>query len=345
MTRKHLFLILMLIVSLFALGACGDDDGDTGTDRPDFNSSSSSGDVSSTSSSSSGDTTSTSSSGDTTSTSSSGDTTSTSSSGDTTSSGMDMSSGGETCADAPMYLGQVGAPPVPDPSSHHGGMYTATPYDASYDSGLAAVRAELDALPANTFEVTGLALDITEATVSATSYNDRGNRVFWIADGAEKFSVFFPQADAANAPSFTVKVGQKISFQVTDAEMAFGKPTITGVDATVGWTANSEDNPVYVSEHTDGPAFDIANVNQLVRVKGTLTGGGDPCDSPDATNPYRCYDLSYAGGAETVAFRTNSDFVALNDCVTYVGPLGSFSDAAQLFVDNYTFYWTLQPGE
>jgi len=73
-----------------------------------------------------------------------------------------------------------------------------------------------------------------------------------------------------------------------------------------------------------------------VRITGTLSGNGDPCDRPDAENPNRCWDLDYGYG-EPALFRTKSTFVATGGCVTYVGPLGWFDGRPQ--IDSINFSW------
>ena len=99
----------------------------------------------------------------------------------------------------------------------------------------------------------------------------------------------------------------------------------------------SEDNPVYIRDVT-GRSITAANVNENLRVTGTLS-------SPTACGAeYLCYPLNHGAG-EPVALRTNSDFVEIGSCVTFVGPLSVYEGTPQLSATNYDWLWVNHPNE
>jgi hypothetical protein len=256
--------------------------------------------------------------------------------------------GGE-CNEDLTYSGQVFAEQG-NPLSPNGGVPTTSAYSGSYDAGIEAAVAALpeageddDNTPDADNEAT-VDIEINGATVVASYFNSEGqpvpraNRQFWIQDGKAAIQIFFPAGEEGDEirmmhPDFNIKVGQKISFRATKVTNFNGVGEITGVEPG-SWALESEDNEVFIDNRT-GDSITLEDTNRLIRVTGTLTGPGTACGSD-----YLCFDLDH-GAANTIALRTNSQFVMSGDCVTFVGPVGAFGGAPQLNVAN--FDWLRSP--
>jgi hypothetical protein len=237
------------------------------------------------------------------------------------------------CGSDPFFSGQVFGTDVPNGGAPN---FVATPAefgyaDANLDEVIAAFPAE-DPTDPITLDAP---ITVTGAIVVATNYyNDAAvppsQSTFWVADANGTVEVRLDFADAANVPEFQVRVGHKINFTVTAVNSYFG----TGqIQAATGWELVDTDNLVGILERWQTPATN-ADVGQMVRVEGTITGGGSACGGSS-----KCWTLSYADGA-TLTLRSASTFIELNQCVTFVGPLGSFNDAPQLNVANFDWMWT-----
>jgi hypothetical protein len=161
----------------------------------------------------------------------------------------------------------------------------------------------------------------------------RANREFWLGDGKGYIKIFFPaEGSEGKLPPFDIKVGQTISLQALKVTNFGGVPEITDVDGAA-WSLDGEGGEVYIDDRT-GDSITLEDVNRVVRVTGTLTGG-TACGAE-----YLCYDMDF-GSANTVVLRTNSQFVQEGDCVTFVGPVGVFGGVPQLNVAN--FDWLRSP--
>ncbi|RME51614.1 MAG: hypothetical protein D6795_08060, partial [Deltaproteobacteria bacterium] len=210
--------------------------------------------------------------------------------------------------------GQIGGGDPP-----HGGVPTATPYEN--DAGIAAVLA---ATPANhNEENSGLTLPIVAATVTAV-VSFRENRQFWIED-ANGAIVFFLNA-APPEELLPITVGQKISLTVNAVKNFFDTPEITQAS---DWQLVSSGNPVHIADKT-GEDIPFEMLGQIVRVSGEITSNDGGCGGGNT-----CYTLTH--GNKTITLRTQSEFVAVGDCYTFVGPLGHFQKTPQL--DAIDFDW------
>jgi hypothetical protein len=226
------------------------------------------------------------------------------------------------------FTGQVS---IDDTAEPNGGAPRLSPYDASYDAGVGAVVAAALAANAAPFNTTE-ALTISNATVVATSfYNgssdppttaNRNN--FWIADGTGAIEVELDFADPAlDQPTFPIRVGSRISLTTTLVENNFNAPRIR---AATGWTLGDVDQEVYIYDAT--AELTAADVNRLVRVAGRIAGAGDTCGGRA-----RCWTLDTEFG--DYELRSSSTFLEPGDCVTYVGPVGIFSNAVQFNAVNF----------
>lgn len=235
------------------------------------------------------------------------------------------------CGDGVVFTGQVFVDDEPDALSPNGGAPRFEPWDASYDAGIAAL---VEAAPTSGDPITG-EWTVTEATVVATDYNSpntqRAQRSFWLGDGNATIQVFFFAEDVASQPTFSVKVGQRISGTVTSLGQYQGMAQVATADGA-SWTLESEDNEVYIRDVTGPLTADDAHA--VVRVTGTLVG----IDNPDCGGA-QCYEMVY-GDNQEIILRTGSEFTAVGMCVTYVGPVRLFSGEAQLDTQNYDWLWT-----
>ncbi len=242
------------------------------------------------------------------------------------------------------FTGQVFDREEPDPLSPDGGQASLDPYEDGYDAGLGDV---LDAIPESSEEgmnTADVVLNVTEATVVATYFNTenqpvpRANRQFWIADGSGSIQVFMfagEEGDEVRAqhPPFNIKTGQKVSFTTTQVNNFNGVPQISAIQPD-SWSLDSEDNLVYIRDiNAEGGELGIEDVNTVVRVTGTLSGG-EGCGDPSI-----CYDFDY-GADNVVTLRSSSQFIVAGDCVTYVGPVSAFNGTVQLNVANFGWLWS-----
>lgn len=238
-----------------------------------------------------------------------------------------------TCGEGVVFTGQVFADDDPEPLSPNGGAPRFEPWDETYDAGIAAL---VEAAPDAGGDPVDGEWTITDATVIATEYNNdstqRAQRSFWLADGNGKIAVFFGVDATENHPTFSIKVGQRISGTVTQLGNYNSMRQISGATGSA-WALSSEDNEVYINDVTTG-AVVADDINSVVRVTGTLTS----LDNEDCGGS-KCYTMTYNGG-ETIPFRTSSQFVELNQCVTYVGPVRGFNGQPQLDTLNFDWLWT-----
>jgi len=226
------------------------------------------------------------------------------------------------------FTGQVS---IDDTAEPNGGAPRFTPYDATYDAGVGTIVAAALAANAAPFNTTE-AFTVTNATVVATSfYNgssdppttaNRNN--FWIADGTGSIEVELDFEDPAlDQPTFPIRVGSRISFTTTLVENNFNAPRIR---SATGWTLGDVDQEVYIQDAT--AELTAADVNRLIRVAGRIAGAGETCGGRA-----RCWTLDTEFG--DYELRSSSNFLEPGDCVTYVGPVGIFSNAVQFNAVNF----------
>lgn len=178
---------------------------------------------------------------------------------------------------------------------------------------------------------------ITGAIVVATSYMNTAavppsQSNFWVADANGTVEVRLDYTNAANVPVTQIRVGHKLNFVVTAVDSYFGSGQ---VQAANSWELVEADTGVHVLERT-ATALTAADIGEVVRVEGTLTGGGAGCGGTS-----KCYDLTYANG-QVALYRSASTFLSIGQCVTFVGPLSQFSGEPQINVANFDWSWTAQ---
>jgi hypothetical protein len=178
---------------------------------------------------------------------------------------------------------------------------------------------------------------ITGAVVVATSYINSAavppsQSNFWVADSNGTVEVRLDFTNAANVPVTQIRVGHKLNFTVTAVDSYFGSGQ---VQAANSWDLVEADTGVHVLERTT-TALTAEDIGEVIRVEGTLTGGGAACGGSS-----KCYDLTYANG-QVALYRSASTFLSIGQCVTFVGPLGQFDGEPQINVANFDWSWTAQ---
>jgi hypothetical protein len=176
---------------------------------------------------------------------------------------------------------------------------------------------------------------ITGAVVVATSYMNTAavppsQSNFWVADSNGTVEVRLDFTNAANVPVTQIRVGHKLNFIATAVDSYFGSGQI---QAAASWELVEADTGVHVLERTT-TALTTDDIGEIVRVEGTLTGGGGACGGSS-----RCYDLTYANG-QVVLYRSASTLLTIGQCVTFVGPLSQFSGEPQINVANFDWATT-----
>ena len=106
------------------------------------------------------------------------------------------------------------------------------------------------------------------------------------------------------------------------------------IQAASNWTLVGEGVGVHILERTD-VLVTSANLSELVRVEGIISGGGAACGGTS-----KCFDLTYGSG-NIVTLRTASTAAAIGQCVTFVGPVRQFAGSLQLDAINFDWLATV----
>ena len=239
--------------------------------------------------------------------------------------------GPQGCGEGVVFTGQAFVADGGDPLSPNGGAPRFEPWDASYDAGIAALIA---AAPGDGDDPVVGEWTITDATVVATDFNSettqRAQRVFYLADAGGTIQTFFDSEDLDSQPSFSIKVGQRVSGTVTSLGNFNG---INQINVASDWSLESEDNEVYIRDIGD-EALTLDDLNSVVRVTGIV----DSVDNPECGGSSVCYVMTY-GTSQSVILRSSSTFLAVGNCVTYVGPVRAFAGVPQLDTLNFDWLW------
>lgn len=208
-----------------------------------------------------------------------------------------------TCELDPDFYGQINNSGV----EHGGGAPTmdALTTDAGIQAALAAFTAMEDMTQTVDLQISG-------ATVTAVGDFGADTSNFWIQDANGAMQVFLGFDNPTSEP---VAVGDKISFKITEMGNFSGHPQI---QALTDLSSDETGTAVPYLERT-GVAFEESDYNKIVRVSGTVVGGGEACGGSS-----KCWQID-TGNGNMVELRTRSEFVEIGGCLTnYVGPLGSF---------------------
>lgn len=256
------------------------------------------------------------------------------------------------------YIGQcfdgtTGAE-IPD-----GGCATLTPYDAEYDANLDDVLAALPANPDNdgvvSADLSANPIDVVEATVVATNFVSAGNplgarRTFWVADANAWIQVYLDEDEAdVELSDIPIRVGQTVSFTVTEITNYFGTPEVTRIaepESGTNVTLTCEEQFVY-AEHITDRELTSADINKMIALEGEITevvpmtvpgclndGGTEDNDSDDTS---QCVILSYGSGEEII-LSTRSPQAVVGADVDWFGPVGA-RDGQPRLTDQFNFSW------
>jgi len=253
---------------------------------------------------------------------------------DTTADTAGDTADGYVCGSAPAYSGQIFGTDAPS-----GGVPLFVNNRSEFTYGDANLDEVISQFPTVDGDPTILPTPvvITGAIVVATSYMNTAavppsQSNFWVADSNGTVEVRLDFTNAANVPVTQIRVGHKLNFIVTAVDSYFGSGQ---VQAANSWELIEADTGVHVLERT-ATALTADDIGEVVRVEGTLTGGGAACGGSS-----KCYDLTYANG-QVALYRSASTFLTIGQCVTFVGPLSQFSGAPQINVANFDWSWTAQ---
>ncbi|MEE2788092.1 MAG: hypothetical protein VX589_12185 [Myxococcota bacterium] len=247
----------------------------------------------------------------------------------------------------------------------------------NYDSGIETVLARIpppapDDSELEPIEITDLT--ISRATVVATRGTGRaiesdqiypGQGGFWIADGRGTVEVYV-SLSAETVPPFTVRVGQVISFKVTQIGRYGDRAQ---VQAATEWREHptemaftdlipAPDGSVHLYQPSE--AFAQTDVGRMVRVTGLVQGDpkgdNDPMTPESCGRDYLCWLLNYRGSdaacrqpsgelsPDCLVYRTQDQTIRPGTCVTFVGPLSAFRGVLQLEAFNPAWVYHHQRG-
>jgi hypothetical protein len=250
--------------------------------------------------------------------------------------------------------------------SHNGGNPVEASTVTLESAGLQAVydAVPVDDAPQDDFDTDDVdeslvdldtTLDVTGALVIATGRTDNdetpdvieGNDWLYLQDADTTIvlnSGFVGSAYPEDgAPAEAVKVGDKVSFTATAVRNYSGTPHVARV---TDFTIDSSGADVPFTDMT-GEDITMDSWGELIRVSGQLTADNGGCGGSAI-----CYELSHGDPAETITFRSNSQFAQVGTCVTFFGPLGAFpgpldsqggTPMAQIDEVNWGWTFTAEP--
>jgi hypothetical protein len=207
------------------------------------------------------------------------------------------------------------------------------------DAGLAAVRAAAPTTRGATNS--DLSLQVTSATVIATSFRtdgdvSRSSTVFWVEDASGSMAVRLSPFTADVAPLFDVRVGQQISFTVTEITNFNGTIQIQKAES---WTLDESDTEVYILDRT-GETLASEEAGRMVRVTGTMASGGENCGGQSL-----CWNIEHGEGTPLELRIRDNYTIAPGQCVSIVGPLGFFGEKAQVNAENFDWVFRYRLAE
>lgn len=206
-------------------------------------------------------------------------------------------------------------------------LYTTSPYDASYDAGLAAMVPYMPESSSTSF--TDLSWLVYGATVTAVSVETASCVAsVYIADA------LWTVVARDEYTCTTATVGDTVGFGTNNLGGHYGERRVPRLS---GWTILSSANPVYVRELGSGSLDYLLAFSQLTHTWGELTG----TSSYDCGTDRECYILDHNGEENLVrvpvddAFGLGPDYAG-GLCVEIVAPvsihMGADGDATFLDV-------------
>ena len=149
----------------------------------------------------------------------------------------------------------------------------------------------------------------------------------WVGDS--EVGMYVLKLSSEDAIPGSPEIGQRVNFKVERADIYQGEPQIRAIsDWEVVDLEDGEEATVPYIEITDQEITKEEHFNKIIRVGGVL--GDDPFEcgtigSGDNERQLWCFDMYYGDeGEHSVTYRSSSDFDDPGDCITFVGPVGTF---------------------
>ena len=244
---------------------------------------------------------------------------------------------GTECEINESFYGQIGTGEDQD-----GGVPTSEPLTES--AGLQevwdAVEAEIDGDIGGAEDEISLDLSSDPIEVDGAVVTAKIFRGFYVSDGDAAFYVDNRNTnDDLEVDNDDVRVGQKVSFDVTGAGTFFADPQISGL---TNWEVLEEDVEVPVEDITDEP-IEVEHMYHNVRAAVLLPPTDE--DSWDCAGDI-CYPATYGEDQQfEITMKIGEDsFWEPGECRTFVGPVstfpGYFSGDPSPQLDELNWDWT-----
>jgi hypothetical protein len=193
---------------------------------------------------------------------------------------------------------------------HSGGQPTAAADVTLADANLQEVW---DAIPGEDDDPATVDIDVTEALVIATV---DGHGRLYVQDANAVLLLWYPWADG-ESPTDPVKVGDTVSFKVTEVQNFGGTPQVSAIT-----NFSVEDSDAQVPYHAlSGEDLPTDSWGELVQVGGFVMS----IERQDCGGDSVCYELVHGDNFDkSTTLRSASSFLEVGNCVTYFGPLSSF---------------------
>ena len=239
------------------------------------------------------------------------------------------------------FFGQIG-----QEDFHEGGEPIDEPLDVS--AGLQDVMDALEGEVADedddvTIDLSDDPISVSGAVVTATNNEFQPGEIsgFYLEDADAAIYVY---NDFAGLDADQFRVGDEVSFEVTEIGTFRMNPQITGID---NWNVEYEDVGVPVHTVTDEPLEVQEDLYRIVKMAFEIpdAGEGEEC------GPATCYDVTYGDNHEfsiEIRLSNNLNYEA-GECRTFVGPLtttlegGLFGDDPLPQLEPGNFDWLSSP--
>ena len=192
---------------------------------------------------------------------------------------------------------------------------TSAPYD--FEAGIGDI---LDAAPESGAQA--ISIPVTEAVVA--NFTEYGGAIdqLWLADAAGGLQTYGVDI---NLTAADISPGDRVSFTATEITTYFGLPELTGLS---GLTVLDKDGAVSVVDGNRTAVTLEEHLNENIRGYGTLVSAPQGCGGSSV-----CAEFSF--GENTMVLRFPEALgLAEGDCVDVLAPLGIYSYAEQLNIDN-----------
>ena len=212
----------------------------------------------------------------------------------------------------------TGATPIYD--NLYGAGNTVVGENPYGDAGLSAVIA---AAPADGETIAG-EWAVTGATVIAVGYAPEGSNPdnIWFADSSGAARTY------RTDPGLVLKAGDVVDFTVTELTMYYETLELTGITGVTVtgtdkiWMLDGNATAITYAEHEQ----------QVVYAWGEVVSEDGECGGS-----YSCYTFEYGTNSANLRIQTSKGLIQ-GDCAQVAVPVGSFSGAEQLNVDDLDWF-------